>query len=71
MTYKGFVGSVEVDESEGMIYGRVINLTRDTVTFAGESVAEARRDFEDAVDEYLEWAREEGFEPEKPQKDET
>lgn len=66
MKYKGFIGKTEVDEDEGLIYGRVINLTKDVITFAGETVGEAKKDFEQAVDDYLEWAKEEGFEPEKP-----
>ena len=66
MKYKGFIGKMEVDEDEAVIYGRVINLTKDGMTFGGETVKEAKEDFERAVDDYLEWAKEEGFEPEKP-----
>lgn len=66
MKYKGFIAKAEVDEDEGIIYGQVINLTKDGITFAGETVKEAKEDFECAVDDYLEWAEEEGFESEKP-----
>lgn len=70
MNYKGYIGDMEVAEREGVIYGRVINMTRDKITFSGKTVEEARRDFEEAVDDYLSWAEEEGFEPEKPHRGE-
>ena len=66
LIYKGFIGKMEIDEDEELIYGRVINLSRDGITFSGKTVKEAEEDFRGAVDDYLEWARQEGFEPEKP-----
>ncbi len=66
LNYKGFIGTMEVDEEEGIIYGRVINLAKDGITFAGKTVDDAKNDFKNAIDDYLEWAEEEGFEPEKP-----
>jgi predicted HicB family RNase H-like nuclease len=64
--YKGFIGVVQVDEDEKMLIGHVINLAKDGITFAGKTVEEAEEDFHGAVDDYLDWAKEEGFEPEKP-----
>ena len=64
MKYKGFIGKMEIDEDEDIIYGRVINLAKDGITFGGNTVPEAREDFERAVDDYLEWAQEDGFKPE-------
>ena len=66
LTYKGFIGKMEIDENEGIIYGRVLNLSRDGITFAGKTVKDAEEDFHNAVDDYLAWAEEDGFEPEKP-----
>ena len=66
MIYKGFIGEINIDEDEGIIYGRVINISRDKISFEGKTVEEAKKDFQEAVDDYLEWAKEDGFEPEKP-----
>ncbi len=66
LTHKGFIASLEVDEGEGLIMGRVVNLTRDVITFSGKTVAGALEDFHRAVEDYLRWGEEEGFEPEKP-----
>ena len=64
--HKGFIGKVEIDEDEKMLVGNVINLAKDGITFAGKTVEEAEEDFRGAVDDYLAWAEEEGFEAEKP-----
>lgn len=65
MTYKGYIGAVEYDDDAGIFAGMVIN-TRDVITFQGESVFELKKAFHDSVDDYLEWCREDGIEPEKP-----
>ena len=63
--YKGYTGTFEVHAEEGIIFGRVVGL-RDVITFQGETVAEARKAFEDSVDDYLEFCAERGEPPEKP-----
>jgi predicted HicB family RNase H-like nuclease len=65
MTYQGYTGVLEVDEDTGRLFGRVADL-RDVITFEGTTLAEARRDFEAAVDFYLGWCAERGKEPERP-----
>jgi predicted HicB family RNase H-like nuclease len=64
--YKGFIGKVVIDEDEKMLVGQVINLSKDGIDFSGKTVEEAQKDFQGAVDDYLAWAEEDGFEPEKP-----
>ena len=65
MEHKGYVGAVDFDEEAGLFHGEVLNL-RDVVTFEGKSVQELRAAFETSVDDYLEFCRERGEEPEKP-----
>jgi predicted HicB family RNase H-like nuclease len=65
MTYKGYIGVARVDDEAGVIRGKVVN-TRDTITFQGKSVDEARTAFEDSVDDYLEFCESLGEAPEKP-----
>lgn len=66
LRYKGYVGRARIDLHEKAIVGRVINMARDGITFGGKTVEEAEQDFHTAVDDYLSWAREKGFAPEKP-----
>lgn len=65
MTYKGYEGQVEFDEGAGLFTGEVIN-TRDVITFQGKSVEELNRAFQESVDDYLEFCRKRGEDPEKP-----
>lgn len=65
MTYKGFIGSVEYDDEAHIFSGEVIN-TRTVITFQGTTVDEIENAFHDSVDDYLEWCKEDGIEPEKP-----
>ena len=65
MTYKGFIGSVEYDDEAHIFSGEVIN-TRTVITFQGTTVDEIENAFHDSVDDYLEWCKEDGIDPEKP-----
>lgn len=65
MRYKGYVGVVRVDTDAGVIRGEVVNV-RDTITFQGATPAEARKAFEESVDDYLEFCESLGRQPEKP-----
>ncbi len=65
MTYKGYQARVVYDDEAALFHGEVVNL-RDVVTFQGKSVAELRRALRDSVEDYLEFCRSRGEEPEKP-----
>lgn len=66
LRYKGYTGSVEYSEEEGCLFGKVLGLRRDGIVYEGESVSEIRKDFEEAVDHYMETCAERGIQPEKP-----
>ena len=65
MTYKGYIGVVEFDEEAGIFHGEVIN-TRDVITFQGTCVEDLRQAFIDSIEDYLEFCKERGEEPERP-----
>lgn len=65
MEYKGYFARVDFDEGANIFHGEVINL-RDVVTFEGETVDQLRQAFNDSVDDYLEFCKERGEDPEKP-----
>ena len=65
MSYKGYLARVVFDDEAAVFHGEVVNL-RDVVTFQGKSVAELRRTLKDSVEDYLEFCRSRGEEPEKP-----
>lgn len=61
--YKGYVGSVEFSEEDGIFYGKVLGV-RSLISYEGESAKELLDDFHGAVDDYLESCKEEGKKPE-------
>ena len=65
MRYKGYSARVEYSDEDGCFVGRVAGI-RDILTFHGESVAEVRQAFEEALDFYLESCAERGEMPNKP-----
>jgi predicted HicB family RNase H-like nuclease len=65
LRYKGYTGRVELDEERRTFHGEVVEL-RDVVTFEGRSVEELERAFRDSVDDYLDFCRARGEEPDKP-----
>ena len=65
MQHKGYIGVARVDAEAGLIRGRVVN-TRDLITFHGGTVEEARRAFQESIEDYLEFCAARGEEPEKP-----
>ena len=65
MNYDGYVAEIDIDAENGVLSGIVLN-TRATLHFSGRSVDDLRAAFKDTVDEYRDWCRAEGEEPEKP-----
>ena len=63
--YKGYIGKVEYDDENRVFTGSVINI-KAVITFHGSTVDELETEFKTSVDDYLEWCREDGVEPEKP-----
>lgn len=65
LTYKGYTGHVEFDEEAGLFHGEVLD-TRDVVTFQGTSVEDLIQAFHDSIDDYLDYCKERGEQPDKP-----
>jgi uncharacterized protein encoded in hypervariable junctions of pilus gene clusters len=62
--YKGYIGSVEFSEEDGIFYGKVMGI-RSLISYEGESAKELLTDFHGAVDDYLENCKAEGKQPEE------
>jgi len=65
MSCKGYTAKIEFDPDDNILFGNVIGI-RDTVGFHGESVAELKAAFHEAVDFYIESCAAAGREPNKP-----
>jgi predicted HicB family RNase H-like nuclease len=65
MEYKGYIGIVTYDSDARVFHGDVAN-TRDVITFQGKTVDEIEKAFKESVEDYIQWCKEDGVEPEKP-----
>ncbi|MCD7954402.1 MAG: type II toxin-antitoxin system HicB family antitoxin [Lachnospiraceae bacterium] len=67
MSYRGYTGSVEFSETDGIFFGKVMGI-RALISYEGETAKDLVGDFHSAVDDYLELCEEEGKKPEKAYK---
>ena len=57
--YKGYIGSVEFSENDGLFFGKVQGI-RSLISYEGATASELVEDFHGAVDDYLALCEEEG-----------
>ncbi|MBB4576537.1 type II toxin-antitoxin system HicB family antitoxin [Rhizobium lentis] len=65
MTYNGYHARIEFDAEDDVFFGRIAGIS-DVIGFHGDSVAELKKAFHEAVDDYLETCRKIGKEPQRP-----
>ena len=67
MEYKGYIATIEYDDSVEMLHGEVINAAPyPIVTFEADDVESLKREFRVSIDDYLAWCKEDGIEPRRP-----
>lgn len=64
MEYKGYHAKVEYDDDDNIFVGTVIGLN-DILCFHGTSVDELTTAFQNCIENYLQWCKESGKQPEK------
>lgn len=70
MEYKGYVATVELDDSIDVFHGRVVNCGPYPVaTFEAADARDLRGEFERSINEYLAWCEEDGVAPKQPTAD--
>ena len=67
MEYKGYLGSVEFSEADGVFFGKVMGI-RSLLSYEGTNAKELVEDFHGVVDDYLTLCVEQGVEPERAYK---
>lgn len=66
LSYKGYVGSIEINEEDNCLFGKVLDLPKDTmISYEGETVTELKEDFKGAVDDYIAYCESAGITPRK------
>lgn len=65
LEHKGYLGSVHYNDEDGVFYGK-IEYIRSLISYEGEDVESLRRNFKEAVEDYLEECLRRGIEAEQP-----
>ena len=68
MEYKGYYAKIEYSDEDKCFFGVVRGLRNTSISFEGETVEELKKDFEDAIDCYLEDCKANNEKPEKQYK---
>ena len=62
-TYKGYRATIK--QSEGVFHGTLEGI-KDTITFEGDTLEQAKNAFADSVEDYLDFCESRGEQPQKP-----
>jgi len=65
LRYKGYIGSVRLDEDGGILHGK-LEYIRALVTYEATTVKGIKKAFQEAVNSYLDLCKKENLDPEKP-----
>jgi len=65
LKYKGYIGSVETDFDDNILYGKLLHI-QDLVSYEADCPANLKKSFEEAVDDYLSECKQLGQEPDRP-----
>ncbi|MCR5574360.1 MAG: type II toxin-antitoxin system HicB family antitoxin [Bacteroidaceae bacterium] len=66
LEYKGYKGSVEYSKADNCLFGKVLGMSGDLITYEGNTIDELRQDFEAGIDSYLEACEADGIKSKKP-----
>jgi predicted HicB family RNase H-like nuclease len=66
MKHKGYIGEVRYDDKDKIFWGKVVNISKDGISFEGRTPEELESDFRGAVDDYITFKKENGEQPEEP-----
>jgi predicted HicB family RNase H-like nuclease len=65
LEYKGYFGSIEYSKEDGCLFGKVLGMTNDLISYEGNTASELFDDFKGAIDTYLEHCQRKGIKPRK------
>ncbi len=61
LKHKGFIGSIEINQEDNTLYGKVLGLDKKTlITYEGNTVSELKEDFKESINDYIEHCKAHG-----------
>jgi predicted HicB family RNase H-like nuclease len=65
LEYKGYYGSIEYSKEGKCLYGKVLGMNKDSITYEGTTIEELENDFKEGIESYFEGCKKSGIEPRK------
>jgi predicted HicB family RNase H-like nuclease len=65
LEYRGYHGSIEYSIEDDCLFGKVLGMPDNLISYEGNTASELYADFKDAIDTYLDYCQRNGFEPRK------
>jgi predicted HicB family RNase H-like nuclease len=65
LEYKGYYGSIEYSKEDNCLFGKVIGIPRDLISYEGNTADELYEDFKGAIDDYINLCERKGIKPRK------
>ena len=65
LEYKGYYGSIEYSKEDNCLFGRVLGMPNNLISYEGNTAAELYADFKDAIDTYLDYCQRTEIKPRK------
>ena len=65
ISHRGYTALIEYSEDDYVFTGKILYVKR-SISFEGETLKELRGAFVNAVDEYINYCKKKGIEPDKP-----
>ena len=65
LEYKGYYGSIEYSKEDDCLFGRVLGMPNNLISYEGNTANELYADFKDAIESYLDYCKRTGIKPRK------
>jgi predicted HicB family RNase H-like nuclease len=65
LEYKGYYGSIEYSKEDDCLFGKVLGMPDNLISYEGSTANELYTDFKEAIDSYLGYCKEKGLKPRK------
>ena len=65
LEYKGYHGSIEYSKEDNCLFGKVLGMPNNLISYEGNTAAELYTDFKDSIDTYLDYCQRTGIKPRK------
>ena len=65
LEYKGYYGSIEYSKDDDCLFGKVLGMPNNLISYEGNTATELYTDFKDAIDTYLDYCQRKNIKPHK------